>query len=153
MGVVWQIHLNREHNDQLSSRYNRKKLVRGRVVFKRGYLLKCYKLAIPAKLHCPKGGRINESLLYLGFLFSLFCACVKTDLTTCCPRDLSIVVNAHQTVVPCMHVRSIMQSIIEQCCVDLNAQNGPVCFIGLMLILFPNLANRKLFLHQTNVIV
>ncbi len=29
----------------------------------RGYFLKCGHLAIPAKLHGPKGDRINESLL------------------------------------------------------------------------------------------
>ncbi len=28
-----------------------------------GYFLKCGHLAIPAKLHGPKGDRINESLL------------------------------------------------------------------------------------------
>ncbi len=30
----------------------------------RGYFLKSGHLAIPAKLHGPKGDRINESLLY-----------------------------------------------------------------------------------------
>ncbi len=35
-----------------------------RSFFSRGYFLKCGHLAIPAKLHCPKGDRINESLLY-----------------------------------------------------------------------------------------
>ncbi len=31
----------------------------------RGYFLSCSHLVIPAKLHGPKGDRINESLLYL----------------------------------------------------------------------------------------
>ncbi len=37
----------------------------------RGYFLKYSHLAIPAKLHCPKGDRINESLLYFFILY--FC--------------------------------------------------------------------------------
>ncbi len=35
----------------------------------RGYFLKSGHLAIPAKLHGPKGDRINESLLYLELIF------------------------------------------------------------------------------------
>ncbi len=32
--------------------------------FSHGYCLKCSHLTIPAKLHCPKGDRINKSILY-----------------------------------------------------------------------------------------
>ncbi len=42
-------------------------MIRGKVVLSRGYFLKCGHLAIPAKLHGPKGDRINESLLYCSF--------------------------------------------------------------------------------------
>ncbi len=35
-----------------------------RSCFSRGYFLKCGHLAIPTKLHCPKGGQIDKSLLY-----------------------------------------------------------------------------------------
>ncbi len=33
----------------------------------RGYSLKYSHIAIPAKLHCPKGDWINESLVYMQF--------------------------------------------------------------------------------------
>ncbi len=33
-------------------------------LFKRIYFLKCGHLALPARLHCPKGDQINESLLH-----------------------------------------------------------------------------------------
>ncbi len=36
-----------------------------RLLFSRGYYLKCSHLAIAARMHCPKGDQINESLLYL----------------------------------------------------------------------------------------
>ncbi len=47
------VHLNREHNDSLSSRQNRKLVIRFKVRshFSCGYFLKCSHLAIPAKLH------------------------------------------------------------------------------------------------------
>ncbi len=38
----------------------------------RGHFLECSHFAIAAKLHCPKGDRINESLLYS----VLYCATV-----------------------------------------------------------------------------
>ncbi len=53
----------------------------------------------------------------------------------------------------CTKQPSLFCWILCECCVDLNAQNGPVYFIRLMIILFPNLASRKLFLHQTKLSV
>ncbi len=63
---VWfgRLHLNREQNDSLSSRHNRKIRFEAGPQISRGYFLKCSHLAFAAKLHCPKGDRINESLLY-----------------------------------------------------------------------------------------
>ncbi len=48
----------------------------------RSYFLSCSHLAIPAKLHGPKGDRINESLLDVTILVTCSCvllthACVK----------------------------------------------------------------------------
>ena len=40
-------------------------------LFSRGYFLKCSHFAIAAKLHCPKGDRINESLLYIVVLYTV----------------------------------------------------------------------------------
>ncbi len=65
------LHLNREQNDSLSfiilETRTAKSVIRFEVrsFFSRGYFLKCGHLAIPAKLHGPKGDRINESLLYM----------------------------------------------------------------------------------------
>ncbi len=44
---------------------NRKVVIRFKVrsFLSRGYFLSCSHLAIPAKLHGPKGDRINKSLL------------------------------------------------------------------------------------------
>ncbi len=68
-----ELHLNRELNDSLS--YIILETRTAKVVIKfevrsflsRGYFLRCSHLAIPAKLHGPKGDRINESLLYTLF--------------------------------------------------------------------------------------
>ncbi len=49
----------------------------------RGYFLNCGHLAIPAKLHCPKGGRINESLLYIRYNIAIVmprCAHVHSEV-------------------------------------------------------------------------
>ncbi len=70
---VWfsRLHLNREQNDSLSfiilETRTAKLVIRFKVrsFLSRGYFLKCGHLAIPAKLHGPKGDRINESLLYI----------------------------------------------------------------------------------------
>ncbi len=71
LGVVWQIWLNREQNDSLSfiilETRTAKLVIRFEVrsFLRLCYFLKCSYLAIPAKLHCPKGDRINESLVVL----------------------------------------------------------------------------------------
>ncbi len=65
------LHLNREQNDSLSfiilETRAAKVVIRFEVrsFLSRGYFLRYNHLAIPAKLHGPKGDRINESLLYL----------------------------------------------------------------------------------------
>ncbi len=54
------------HYPTLSSRQEPQKVVirfEVRPFLSRGYFLSCSHLAIPAKLHGPKGDRINESLL------------------------------------------------------------------------------------------
>ena len=64
-----ELHLNREQNDSLS--YIILETTTAKIVIRlevrsflsRGYFLSCSHLAIPAKLHGPKGDRINESLL------------------------------------------------------------------------------------------
>ncbi len=64
------LHLNREQNNSLSyiilETRTAKVVIRFEVrsFLSRGYFLSCSHLAIPAKLHSPKGYRINESLLY-----------------------------------------------------------------------------------------
>ncbi len=64
------LHLNREQNDSLSFiilETRTAKVVIGfevRSFLSRGYFLSYSHLAIPAKLHGPKGDWINESLLY-----------------------------------------------------------------------------------------
>ncbi len=68
---VWFSNLNREQNDSLSfiifETRTAKLVIRFEVrsFLSRGYFLKSGHLAIPAKLHGPKGDRINESLLYI----------------------------------------------------------------------------------------
>ncbi len=63
------LHLNREQNDLLSyiilETRTAKVVIRFEIksFLSRGYFLSYSHLAIPAKLHGPKGGRINESLL------------------------------------------------------------------------------------------
>ncbi len=57
-------HLNREQHYPRDKNRKSSHYIRGKVIFKRGYFLSCSHLAIPAKLHGPKGDRINESLLY-----------------------------------------------------------------------------------------
>ncbi len=52
------IHYPRDRTTKLVIRFEAEQL------FSRGYFLKRSHLAIPARLHCPKGGQINESLLY-----------------------------------------------------------------------------------------
>ncbi len=62
------LHLNREQNDSLSyiilEARTAKVVIRLEVrsFLSRGYFLSCSYLAIPAKLHGPKGDKINESL-------------------------------------------------------------------------------------------
>ncbi len=70
LGVVWQIKLYFwEQNDSLFFIILETKTAKWVIRFEvksflsRGYFLKYSHLAIPAKLHCPKGDRINESLL------------------------------------------------------------------------------------------
>ena len=64
-----ELHLNREQNDSLSyiilETRTAKVVIRFEVrsFLSRGYFLSYSHLAIPAKLHGPKGDRINESLL------------------------------------------------------------------------------------------
>ncbi len=53
------LHYPRDKNRKISH------YIRSKVILSRGYFLKCGHLAIPAKLHGPKGDRINESLLYI----------------------------------------------------------------------------------------
>ena len=66
-----ELHLNREQNDSLSyiilETRTAKVVIRFEVrsFLSRGYFLRYSHLAIPAKLHGPKGDRINESLLYI----------------------------------------------------------------------------------------
>ncbi len=73
------LHLNREQNDSLSyiilETRTAKVVIRFEVrsFLSRGYFLSCSHLAIPAKLHGPKGNRINESLLYITVLYALYC--------------------------------------------------------------------------------
>ncbi len=74
-GRIWRfgcgLALNREQNDSLSfiilETRTAKLVIRFgvRSFLSRGYFLRYSHLAIPAKLHGPKGDRINESLLYL----------------------------------------------------------------------------------------
>ncbi len=67
------------HDPSLTSTQNRVIRFEVRSVFNRDYFLKCH-LAILAKLHCPKGGRINESLLYLPETYHSICD------TSCLPH-------------------------------------------------------------------
>ncbi len=65
-----ELHLTREQNDLLSfiilETRTAKLVIRFdvRSFLSRSYFLKYSHLAISANLHCPKGDRINESLLY-----------------------------------------------------------------------------------------
>ncbi len=63
---VWlgRLHLNREQNDSLSFIILEVYLQNWSLISSRGYFPKYSHLAILAKLHGPKGDRINESLLY-----------------------------------------------------------------------------------------
>ncbi len=66
-----ELHLNREQNDSLSYIILETRTVKVVIRFEvrsflsRGYFLSYRHLAIPAKLHGPKGDQINESLLYI----------------------------------------------------------------------------------------
>ena len=67
LGVVkHELHLNREQNDYIILETKTAKVVirfEVRSFLSCGYFLSCSHLAIPAKLHGPKGDRINDSLL------------------------------------------------------------------------------------------
>ncbi len=61
------LHLNREQNDFIILETRTAKVVirfEVRSFLRRDYFLRYSHLAIPAKLHGPKGDWINESLLY-----------------------------------------------------------------------------------------
>ena len=68
------LHLNREQNDALSyiilETRTAKVVIRFevRLFLSRGYFLSYSHLAIPAKLHGPKGDQINKSLLYTSIM-------------------------------------------------------------------------------------